>query len=89
MPAAKKAEVTVNPELTEVTVNYSFGMKVQVIKYEESADFHASETRKYNVAGMPDEAVTEFVNNLRGEIYERIAQDVLDRADKAVNEQKY
>lgn len=45
MPAKAKSE----PVCTEVTCSSSVGGKVQIVKFEYSADFHYSMSRKYDV----------------------------------------
>jgi hypothetical protein len=37
------------PRCTEVTVSASVGGKVQIVKFEYTADFHYSMTRKYDI----------------------------------------
>lgn len=76
------SEEITKPKCTEATVSSSVGGKVQIVKYEYSADFHYSMTRKYDVPeGWTEEDVDDFqkdkVIELRG-VLERIAQAEMD-----------
>lgn len=75
---AKKAE----PVCTEVLVSSSVGGKVQIVKYEYTADFHYSQSRKYDIPeGWTDQDVDDFQKDktiqLRSEL-EPLAQAEMD-----------
>lgn len=70
------------PLCTEVTVSASVGGKVQIVKYEYTADFHYSQSRKYSVPEeWSEQDVTDFQNTatigLREEL-ETLAQAEVD-----------
>jgi hypothetical protein len=57
MSPAKKSE----PKCTEVVCSTSVGGKVQVVKFEYSADFHYSISRKYDIPeGWSEQDVHDF-----------------------------
>ena len=80
---AAKATPVVAPKLTEVSVTHSFGMKVQVVKYEEWADLFASETRRFDVTGMSPEAVDLMVEETRQQMRDRINPQVVEASIEA------
>lgn len=70
------------PKCTEVTVSCSVGGKVQIVRFEYTADFHYSMSRKYAVPENWDETeVNVFQINktadLRAEL-EQVAQAEMD-----------
>lgn len=49
------------PKCTEVLVSSSVGGRVQIVKYEYSADFHYSQSRKYDIPpGWTEQDVDDF-----------------------------
>lgn len=70
------------PVCTEVTVSCSVGGKVQIVKFEYSADFHYSMSRKYSVPEDWDAAdIEEFQHNATADLrtqIEQVAQKELD-----------
>lgn len=46
--------------MTDLTVNYSIGAKVQIVKFELTGDVHLSRTEKYNVEGLTPEEIEAF-----------------------------
>lgn len=81
MAAAPKKTATkkVAPTPIEIAVSYSAGVKCNLgEKSYESADYHISETHRFDVSGMDTEAVEEFAtetyNALRERIDERIEE---------------
>lgn len=71
-----------SPVCTEVTISASVGGKVQIVKYEYTADFHYSQSRKYSVPeSWSEQDVTDFQNTatigLREEL-ETLAQAEVD-----------
>jgi hypothetical protein len=89
-PARKpRTKKVVTPTIKEVTVSHSLSIKVQVEKFTEYAEFGLSESRTFDVSGLDDAGVTEFVEGVRTEIAERLAQDAVTRADMAVEERTY
>lgn len=60
MPA-KKAKVKTEPKCIEVVCSSSMGGRVQIVKYEYSADFHYSMSRKYEIpSNWNEEDVRDF-----------------------------
>lgn len=53
--ATKKVE----PTQTELSINYSVGVKANIGNYE-SSDAHVSRSEKWNVEGMSDEEIDVF-----------------------------
>lgn len=79
------------PQCTEVTVSSSVGGKVQIVKFEYTADYHYSMSRKYSV---PEDWTEEQVENFQTaktidvrESVEELAQaelnDLMGQRDKA------
>lgn len=70
------------PVCTEVTASSSVGGKVQIVKFEYTADFHFSMTRKYDVPpGWSEQDVKDFQQDKVIEIrtqLEGIAQAEMD-----------
>lgn len=61
------------PACTEALVSVSVGGKVQIVKFEYSADFHYSMSRKYDIPeGWTEADVADFQKDksiqLRGEV---------------------
>ena len=75
------------PEVTEINVSYSVGMKAQIVKYELSADFHVSESHRIDVTGMSPEDIVALADSTRAEIAVRLGDDITDRIDKAVRQE--
>lgn len=79
---AKKAVSKEQPFCTEVVCSSSVGGKVQIVKFEYSADYHFSVSRKYSVpAGWTEDDVQDFQNDkvieLRGQL------EAIDEAEMA------
>jgi len=75
-----------DPVCTEVSVSASVGGKVQIVKFEYTADFHYSMSRKYSVPEeWSDKEVKDFQQDktidLRSNL-EGIAQAELDELIK-------
>lgn len=70
------------PICTEVTVSSSVGGKVQIVKFEYTADFHYSMSRKYSVPeGWTEQDVRDFQQDKTIELRENlegIAQAEMD-----------
>lgn len=78
------------PRCTEVVCSSSVGGKVQIVKFEYSADFHYSISRKYDVPkDWSEQDVSDFQldkeTQLRGEL-EPIAQAEVDELMKQRDE---
>lgn len=70
------------PICTEASVSASVGGKVQIVKFEYTADFHYSYSRKYSVPeGWTEQDVNDFqkakIAELREEL-ESVAQSEMD-----------
>ena len=69
------------PELKEISVQASVGGKVQIVKYQYSADYHYSMSQKYDVEGMNELEAAEFrdeaIKQLRGHL-EDVGQAEID-----------
>lgn len=69
------------PELKEISVQCSVGGKMQIVKYQFSADYHYSMSQKYDVEGMTEIEAAEFreeaIKQLRGHL-EEVGQAEID-----------
>jgi hypothetical protein len=63
------------PQQTELTVSFSAGAKVQIVKYELSGDVHLSRTEKYNVEGLTPDEIDAFYQ----ERYEALSKEIGDK----------
>lgn len=77
------------PETKEINVSYSVGMKVQIIKFELSADFHLSESHKIDVTGMSEEEIIALADSTRAEIATRLGDEVVARGVAAKKHQEF
>lgn len=68
--------------MTDLTVSYSIGAKVQIVKYELSSDVHLSRTEKYNVDGMTPEEIDAFYQQR----WEELRKEMGDRVEFEVEE---
>lgn len=78
------------PVCTEVSVSASVGGKVQIVKFEYTADFHYSMSRKFSIPeGWKDKEIKSFQQDktlaLREEL-EHIAQAEMDELIKQRDE---
>lgn len=79
------------PELLEVNVSYSVGLKVNLGNYE-SADFHLSESHRIDVSDMTvnsPEEIDAFVNEVRNEIATRLGEEIVARGVAAREERDF
>ena len=71
------------PKLEEVVVSASFGGKVGLVKYDLSADYHLSQTRRYSIPeDYTNEMAEAFQEEAQGEIQKAVdarAQVELDK----------
>lgn len=79
------------PVCTEIVCSSSVGGKVQIVKFEYTADYHFSITRKYSVPeGWTEEDVRDFQNDkvieLRG-LLEPIDEAEMRELEKQRDEQ--
>jgi PHP family Zn ribbon phosphoesterase len=65
------------PKLVQVAINYNAGVKANLGKYE-SGSCSDSETRTYNVEGMPEDEVDAFLVAQRVVMKERVDKYVED-----------
>jgi len=77
------------PETTEINVSYSVGMKVQIVKFELSADFHLSESHKIDVTGMTEEEIVVLADSTRAEIAKRLGDEIVARGVAAKKHQEF
>lgn len=47
------------PKAKEITVSYSLGAKIQVVKFEYQGDFHSSMSRTYDISDLTTEDEVE------------------------------
>ena len=74
-------------ETTEINVSYSVGMKVQIVKYELSADFHLSESHRIDVTDLSQPEILTLAEVTRAEIAARLGSDLVDRVQKAKDQE--
>lgn len=72
------ATAKATPKLVSVSINYNASMKANLAKVDpkkhayESISYSDSETRTYNVEGMSEEDVDEFLAAVRLEMVDRV-----------------
>ena len=77
------------PKTQEINVSYSVGMKVQIVKFELSADFHLSESHRIDVTGMTADDITALADDTRAEIAKRLGDEIVARGAAAVENQEF
>lgn len=70
------------PQQTELSVSYSVGAKVQIVKYELTADVHLSRSEKWNVEGMTQDEIDSFYQ----ERYQALSVELGEKAALEVEE---
>lgn len=66
------------PQVLEVSANFSAGGKVSIVKYDVSSDYHVSISKKYAIPeDWDDERATDFLL----EKYDEIRSMVDERSD--------
>lgn len=68
-----------SPTQTEARVTYSIGVKVNLGNYQ-SADVHLSEGETWNVEGMSDDEVREFLATRWTDLHDRLGAQIEDEA---------
>lgn len=66
------------PTLKEVTINYSAGGKVAIIKYDHSSDWHTSETQTY---AIPEHWSRAKAEEFAADVADKIRARVEARSD--------
>lgn len=66
------------PRLKEVTINYSAGGKISIVKYDHSSDWHTSETQKYDI---PEHWSRAKAEEFAADVAEKIRTRVEARSD--------
>lgn len=74
------------PKLVEVTTSVSTGGRKQLLKFELSADWHYSSSRKYTIPeNWDDESTKKFIydatQDLRAEVH-KLAQEEIDNLEE-------
>lgn len=75
------------PECFEVAVSASKGGKVTIIKFDLSADYHYSETRKYTIpADWDEKQINAFVDGVQEELDARADKRAQAESDDLIQQ---
>ena len=66
-----------DPPMTEARISYSYGAKMNLGNYE-SADIHLSRAETFDVTGMSDEEIADFMQERHDLLKEDVDEKVMD-----------